>query len=422
MIETTTRLWHPFADMSHVAGRELRIVRAEGIWLWDDDGRRYLDATASLWYANIGHGRERMAVAIAEQIRRLDAYSIFGDYSNREAEELAERLAALAPVSDARVFLATGGGDGVETAAKLARLYWARCGRPERVHLIARSEAFHGTFGFGTTLGGIEANRAGFGPLVGGGSLVAHDSLSALEAEILRLGPERVAAFFCEPVMGAGGVRLPSDGYLEAAAELCREHGILFVADEVICAFGRLGAWFGSERWGLRPDMIVFAKGVTSGYLPLGGVIVSGEVADPLWADPTGLGFRHGTTYAGHPTCCAAALENLRILEEERLLERSRDLEAQLAAQLAPLRDHRLVGDVRAGTGFMAAVELAPEVLAGRPDAVVRLQHLARAEGVLLRPLLTSVAMSPPLVCEPADVELIGAAIATALDRLADEL
>jgi putrescine aminotransferase len=418
---TRTRLWHPFADMASVPGNELRIVRAEGVWVWDEDGRRYLDATASLWYANIGHGRERMAEAIAAQIRRLDAYSIFGDYSNCEAEELAERLADLAPIDDARVFLATGGGDGVETAAKLARLYWARQGSPERVHLIGRSEAFHGTFGFGTTLGGIEANRSGFGPLVGAGSLVPHDSVAMLEAEILRVGPECVAAFFCEPIMGAGGVRLPPEGYLEDAAALCAEHGILFIADEVICAFGRLGAWFGSERWGLRPDMIVFAKGVTSGYLPLGGVIVSGAIADPLWSDG-GRAFRHGTTYAGHPTCCAAALENLRIIEEESLLERSRALEGDLARSLAPLADHPLVAEVRAGVGLLAAVELEGELLAARTDAVVALQRLVRERGVLLRPLLRSVATSPPLVCDTEEIELIGRGIADALDRLGDTL
>jgi putrescine aminotransferase len=415
---TLTRLWHPFADMSRVAGNEFRIVRAEDVWVWDDDGRRYVDATASLWYCNIGHGRAGMADIIAAQIRQLDAYSIFGDYSNREAEELAERLAQLAPVDDARVFLATGGGDGVETAAKLARLHWSEQGRPERMHLIGRSQGFHGTFGFGTTLGGIEANRSRFGPLIGSSTLVAHDSLEALEAEILRIGPEHVAAFFCEPVMGAGGVLLPPEGYLDGAAALCDEYGILFVADEVICAFGRLGTWFGSERWGLRPDMIVFAKGVTSGYLPLGGVIVSGRIAEPLWSREDALAFRHGTTYAGHPTCCAAALENLRIIEREHLLTRADELEREVADALAPLAHHPLVAEVRAGTGVMAAVELSTDLLGAHPDAVVVLQRLARAHGVLLRPLLRSVALSPPLICDRNTVELIARGLIDGLEQL----
>jgi putrescine aminotransferase len=286
--DTNTRLWHPYADMTTVLGHELLIDHAEGVWLWDERGRRYLDATSSLWYANIGHGRERMASAIAEQVRRLDVYSIFNDFTNGPAETLAHRLSALAPVDDARVFLGTGGGDGIESAAKLARLHFAVAGQPERIHVIGRRQGFHGAFAFGTSIGGIDANSRDFGPLIEACSHVAHDSIAALEQEIERVGAERVAAFFCEPIIGAGGVLLPPAGYLEQASRLCREHGILFVADEVICAFGRLGQWFGVERWGVRPDMIVFAKGVTSGYLPLGGVVGSGRPPLPPRRDLRG--------------------------------------------------------------------------------------------------------------------------------------
>jgi putrescine---pyruvate transaminase len=310
-----SRLWHPFADMSQVAGHEFVIDRAEGVWLWDRAGRRYLDATSSLWYANIGHGRQRMADAIAEQVTKLDAYSIFGDHTNEPALRLTERLAELSPIPDPRVFLTTGGGDGIETAAKLARLYFNVTGERKRTHVIGRAEGFHGVFGFGTTIGGIGLNRDGFGPLIADSSLVEFDSAPALEDEIKRVGPDRVAAFFCEPVMGAGGVLLPPEGYLEAAAEICARYGVLFVCDSVICGFGRLGTWFGIERFDVVPDMIVFAKGVSSGYLPLGGVVVSGQVAQPLWSEPTARAFRQGTTYAGHPTCCVAALTNLDILE-----------------------------------------------------------------------------------------------------------
>ena len=415
----TNRLWHPFSDMSKVAGHEFVVDRAEDVWLWDRNGTRYLDATSSLWYANIGHGRARMADAIAAQIRRLDAYSTFGDQANEPAIALAGRLASLSPLDDARVFLTTGGGDSIETAAKLARLHFAAAGHDERTHVIGRAEGFHGVFGFGTTIGGIEMNRTGFGPLVSDVSHVAHDSVEALEEELNRVGPDRVAAFFCEPVMGAGGVLLPGERYIEGVAALCERHGVLFVCDSVICGFGRLGTWFGIERFDATPDMIVFAKGVTSGYLPLGGVVVSGAVAEPLWSELTARPFRHGTTYAGHPTCCAAALTNLDIIEEEGLLARSLELESQLAEVLnAAARaaiDAGTVSEVRAGFGLLGAVELTPELLAADPGLVARLGLAVRARGVMVRPLGSSIAVSPPLVCTRAHLELIGEAIAGAL-------
>lgn len=201
-----TRPWHPFANMADVRGRELVIERAEDVWVWDAAGRRLLDATASLWYANVGHGRDEIRAAVDRQMAKLGAYSVFGDFANAPACELAERLAALSPMPDARVFLTTGGGESIETAAKLARKYWSTTGLPRRTHLITRVHSYHGTHGFGTSLAGIEPNREGHGQLVGGTSLVAHDSPEALETEILRVGPDRVAAFLVEPVMGAGGV------------------------------------------------------------------------------------------------------------------------------------------------------------------------------------------------------------------------
>jgi putrescine aminotransferase len=417
------RLWHPFSDMSKVAGHEFVLDRAEGVWLWDADGNRYLDATSSLWYANIGHGRARMADAIASQIRKLDAYSTFGDQANEPAIELANRLASLSPLDDARVFLTTGGGDGIETAAKLARLHFSAIGEVDRTHVVGRREGFHGVFGFGTTIGGIELNRSGFGPLVGDVSLVAHDSVEALEEELNRLGPERVAAFFCEPVMGAGGVLLPGERYLEGVAALCERHGVMFVCDSVICGFGRLGTWFGIERFDASPDMIVFAKGVTSGYLPLGGVVVSGRVAEPLWSPPTARPFRQGTTYAGHPTCCAAALTNLDIIEEEGLLARSLELENDLADVLHAAADDAtragVVSEVRAGFGFLGAIELVPELLAGDPGLVAKLGLAVRSRGVMVRPLGSAIAVSPPLICTREHVDLIGDAISGALAEIA---
>ena len=226
-------------------------------------------------------------------------------------------LAGLAPVADARIFFGNGGGDGIETAVKLARLYWRVTGSPERLHIISRESSYHGTHGYGTALAGIAANKEGWGPTGASISVVAHDSYEALASEVERLGPENVAAFFVESVIGAGGVHPPAPGYLEAAAALCNETGILFVADETICGFGRLGTWFGIERWAIEPDLVVFAKGVTSGYLPLGGLIVGGRVAEPFWENESVPAFRHGNTFSGHATCCAAALANLALLEGE---------------------------------------------------------------------------------------------------------
>src|SRR5918997_2431930 len=215
----TTSFWHPFADMGAVAQSELLIERGEGVYVYDADGRRYLDGTASLWYANLGHGRADVTRAVAAQMDRLAAYSTFGDFPTPPANALAARLAALAPMDDAKVFLGSGGGDAIDTAAKIARRHWVLQGRPERVHLISRTHGYHGTHGFGTSIGGIEANVAQWGPLVPSTSAVPYDSLEALEAEILRVGPERVAAFFCEPVIGAGGGYPPPNGHIQGGGD-----------------------------------------------------------------------------------------------------------------------------------------------------------------------------------------------------------
>jgi len=415
----TTRFWHPFADMGSVSQREFVIERGEGVWVFDTEGNRYLDGTASLWYANLGHGREDIADAVAEQMRKIAAYSTFGDFGNRPANELCERIAAVAPMEDARVFLTSGGGDSIDTAAKIARRHWVLSGHPERTHLISRTQGYHGTHGFGTSIGGIEANTSNWGPLMGGTSTVQFDSLEALEAEILRVGPERVAAFFCEPVLGAGGVYPPADGYIEGVADLCAEHGVLLIIDSVICGFGRLGTWFGIERWeDVRPDLITFAKGVTSGYLPLGGVVVSGAVAAPFFEAPGGPMLRHGATYAGHPSCCAAGNVVMEIYEREGILARGQELEVPLAEALGTLADHPAVAEVRAGMGLLGAVQLAPEVVQQDTAAVAKVANGAREAGVLVRPLLGSVAVSPPLTVEVGHLQQIAEAIRAGLDGL----
>jgi putrescine---pyruvate transaminase len=416
---STTRFWHPFADMGAVSRKELLIERGEGVYVFDADGKRYLDGTASLWYANIGHANAEVAEAVAKQMAKLEAYQTFGDFGNAPANELSARLAEHAPMDGARVFLTSGGGDSIDTAAKLVRRHWLLQGEPERQHLISRTNGYHGTHGFGTSIGGIEANTSNWGPLVPATSAVPFDSLEALEAEILRVGPDKVAAFFCEPVIGAGGVYQPPEGYIQGVADLCAEHGILLVIDSVICAFGRLGTWYGVERWpDVRPDLITFAKGVTAGYLPLGGVVVAGRVADQFFGEPGGPMLRHGATYAGHPTCCAAGLAVLDIYERDGLIERGQELEGPLADALAPLAEHAAVGEVRAGLGLLAAVQLAPEALEADAGAVAKLAMGAREAGVLVRPLLAGVAVSPPLTVEPRHLEELAAAIAHGLDKL----
>src|SRR5438105_5464708 len=401
--------------MGAVRHAEMVIERGEDVWVWDSEGRRYLDATASLWYANVGHGRPEIAAAVAEQMGKLEAYSGFGDFANRPALELADALTARAPM-ESRLFLGSGGGDAIDTAAKLARRYWYELGQADRTVLVSRTAGYHGTHGFGTALAGIPPNREGFGPQAET-IQVPHDSLEAMDEAIERAGAERIAAVFVEPVIGAGGVYPPVPGYIEGVAELCERTGVLLVVDSVICGFGRLGTWFGIERWDVKPAMIVFAKGVTSGYLPLGGVIVSEHLAEPFWRGPGGPMFRHGPTYSGHATCCAAALANIGLLERDGLLERGRENERALLEALGALAGHEAVAEVRGGTGMMAAVALSDEVLA-RPGAVAAVTMGAREAGVLVRPLGAAVGASPPLTMEPEQFATIAEAIEHGLSKL----
>jgi adenosylmethionine-8-amino-7-oxononanoate aminotransferase len=404
-----TRLWHPFAQMGKVKDNQLTLTRGDDVWVWDDEGNRYLDGTASLWYTNVGHGRDSIREAVSDQMKDLETYSAFGDFANRPSDDLARRLSDLSPIADAKVFLTSGGGDSIDTASKLARRYWHEKGQGGRHHLISRVHGYHGTHGFGTSLAGIPPNRAAVGDLVEEVSVIGHDDAGELKAEIERIGAENVAAFFMEPVIGAGGVYPPPDGYIEEVAAICRDAGVLFVVDAVICAFGRLGTWYGIERWpGVVPDMIVFAKGVTSGYLPLGGVVISPEIAAPFWDDPEAPPFRHGATYAGHATCCAAALENIRILEDEGLLSRGQDLEGALFDQMNRSVDLPATGEVRGGTGLMAALELAPDLMEADVGAPVKLAMAMRERGVLARPLGRGVAVSPPLTVGSEHLEMIG--------------
>jgi putrescine aminotransferase len=411
--------WHPFADMAEVSDHEFTISRGEGAYVYDAEDRPYLDAAGGLWYCHVGHGRREITDAISAQLSRLECYSTFGDLTNEPANALCDRLSGLCDMDASRIFLTLGGGDGIETAAKLARMYWSMEGRPEKVGLISRSYAYHGTHGFGTSLAGLPTIRQGFGPLAEGTSQVDYRSLDALQDEIARLGADNVAAFFCEPVIGAGGVRPAPAGYLEAVSEICRANDVLLVIDAVICGFGRLGTWLGYERFGMEPDIVVTAKGLTSGYLPLGAVLVSGRVADPFFSTRGRVMVRHGATYAGHPTCCAAALANLDLLESEGLIPRGRELEGDLWDALSPLAEHPACGEVRGGVGLAAAVDLSEE-LQRDPHAAHAFYDAIREAGVITRGQATGVAIGPPLTIGAEDLRTIADAVATGLDAVAE--
>jgi adenosylmethionine-8-amino-7-oxononanoate aminotransferase len=382
--------------MAALAGRAVTIVRGEGATVFDAAGRPYLDAIASLWYSNVGHGRAELADAAAAQMRQLAAYQTFEPFSNPPAEALARRVADLAPVPDAKVFFTPGGGsDAIDTAAKLARAYWRAAGQPGKHVVIARSHAYHGMNAYGTTLGGIPANAEPFGPLV---SMVEHvpwDDAEALEKLVEQVGSDRVAAFFCEPVIGAGGVYPPPEGYLKRVRDICRRRDVLFVADEVITGFGRLGS-------------------------SLGAVIVGARVAEPFWRAGSAEVFRHGYTYSAHPTACAVGLANLDLIEREQLIGRVAGLEPVLADVLAPLAEHDLVGEVRAGTGLLGAVEIAEEARAADPGLGPRLVTEIRERGVITR-LLRGVALqvSPPFIVTTAELKRIAETFAAALDAVA---
>jgi adenosylmethionine-8-amino-7-oxononanoate aminotransferase len=414
-----TSFWHGFASMDDLeASGEVSLVRGEGAYVWDDSGRRYLDATGGLWFCQVGHGRREIAEAVARQMRELEAFHTFGDLTSPVTSALAERVAGLAPFADAKVFLTSGGSDSIDTATKIARRYWSLVGEPSRTVLIRRERAYHGMHTAGTSLAGIAANAEGYGELLDDVVEVPWDDAEALRAAIVGAGADRVAAFFCEPVIGAGGVFAPPEGYLQAAREVCRETGVLFVADEVITGFGRLGSWFASSRFGLDPDLVTCAKGITSGYLPLGAVLASRRVWEPFWA-PGAPVFRHGYTYSGHATVCAAALANLDLMEREGLLERAKELEAELAGALAPLARSDLVSEVRAGTGALAAVQLSPDALAADPTLAARAVPAARRQGIMSRMLAPgALQVSPPLVLDAEGVRELAGGLGAALEDL----
>ena len=400
-------LLHPFAKPAAPADRFVRMVRGTGALVFDEHGRRYVDAMASLWYCNVGHARPEVVDAITRQLRELETYHCFERFAGPGAEELAERLVALAPVPGSRVFLTSGGSEAVDTAVKLSRAAHARAGSPGRTMLISRAPSYHGVTYGAMALTGLPLNAAGFGPGIADVVQVQKDDLGAVRA-VLEAHPGRVAAVFAEPVIGAGGVWPPAPDYLQGLRALCDEHGAHLVLDEVICGFGRLGQVFAGEHFGVRADLTTFAKGVTSGYVPLGGVLLAPSVHEPLSADPDFV-LRHGYTYSGHGAACAAALACLDVTEADGLLERAHAIGARLAPQLEALRVDGLVADVR-GSGALWAVSV-PE---GVDPVAVRDRVLDH--GVVVRPIAPStLAVCPPLVVRDEELDEVPAALRAAL-------
>ncbi len=406
--------WNPMTNVGAFRERGMTIVRGEGSTVWDDAGNALLDVSAALWYCNVGHGRAELADAAAAQMRDLAAYKTYDGFTSPRTEALATRVAALVPFDGAKIFFTSGGGESIDTAAKLARAYWVAVGKPDKHVVISRQYAYHGSNAYGTSLTGMASLVEGFGRLVPDVEQVAWDDAEALGAAIDRIGADRVCAFFAEPIIGAGGVMIPPEGYLERVQEICREREVLFVLDEVITGFGRVGEWFATERFDLSPDLVTVAKGITSGYIPLGGVIASARVAEPFWAEGTQNVFRHGFTYAGHATACAVALANLDVIEREGLVQRVRELEPRLEETLRPLESHPAVVEVRAGVGLLGAVELKD------PSKLQAVIDSAYERGVLVRGIRgVALQVSPPFVITEEEIATTGQVFGEALDAAA---
>jgi len=394
---------HPFSPPSRE--RYINLVRGRGCTVWDDAGKSYLDAMASLWYCQAGHGRAEIVDAVANQMRNLEAYNTFAPFTNPAAEEVSAMIVQRSPLPDGRVFLCCSGSEAVDTALKIARQWHRLQGDAGRQTVINRTNGYHGTNFGGTTAQGIASNREGWGDLVPHFTEVPHDDLEAA-AVAMAAQDARPAAVISEPLQGAGGVWPPAVGYLEGLRRLCDTHGALLILDEVICGFGRTGEWFGAQHYGVTPDIMTFAKGVTSGYQPLAGVILSRRVCETFESQPDGFLLRTGYTYSGHPAACAAGVANLNLMEAEGLPGRAAHIGERISAGLRALADDGLVAGYR-GTGAVWAAEL------GRDSAGVRAKILEA--GVIVRPIDTALAMCPPLIISDAEIDRL-------IDTMADAL
>jgi putrescine---pyruvate transaminase len=342
---------HPFAKPTK--DNFIKLVRGKGALVWDDKGNELVDGMASLWYCAVGHGRKEIADAVAKQIETLEAYSTFDPFTSEPVEQLAAKLVSLCPMPDARVFFCGSGSEAVDSAMKLARLAHVQAGRPERTVIISRMRGYHGTNYGGTSAQGLPLNKVGYGPLVPDVEQVASDDLEALSVLMTQRG-NTIAAILAEPLQGAGGVYPPSADYLKGLRKLCDQHGAFLIFDEVITGFARLGTWFGADFYGVNPDLLCFAKAVTSGYQPLGGVFVGDAVRKPLEADPDFF-LRHGYTYSGHASACVAALVNLEIIEREGLRDRATVIGKRIGDALKALAQDGVIDHARGDGAVWAA-------------------------------------------------------------------
>ena len=435
---------HPFTDTKALAeaGGSRIITGAEGVRLIDSEGQRLLDGMAGLWCVNVGYGRKELAQAAYDQMLELPYYNTFFKTATPPSVELAERLSTLTPAGLAHAFFGSSGSEANDTMVRMVRHFWNLEGRPTKKTFISREYAYHGSTMAAASLGGMSAMHAQADlPLPGfvhvmppywydyGGDLspeaFAKKAAQAVEDKILELGPDNVAAFIGEPIQGAGGVIIPPEGYWPEVQRICRKYDVLLVIDEVICGFGRTGYWFASEYFGLEPDLMTLAKGITSGYQPLSALMVGDRVATTL-IDKGGE-FFHGFTYSGHPVCCAVALANIDILEREHLIERTREETGPHLKQcLATLADHPLVGEVRS-LGLLAGIELVKDkATRARFDDVGKVGLICRdhcfENGAVLRAVRDTMVMSPPLTVTRADIEEMVDVLRRALDLTARDV
>ena len=431
---------HPFTDHGTLRDDERRvIVRADGSWLWDSEGNQILDGMAGLWCVNSGHGRQEIAEAVRAQMSELSYYNTFFKTTTVPAIELGELLATLAPNNLSKVFYSSSGSEANDTVFRMVRHYWASLGKPEKQVIIGRHNGYHGSTLAGVSLGGMSAMHGQGGLPVPGVEHIMQPhwfaegfdqdpeafgllAAQALADKIDAIGEDKVAAFIAEPVQGAGGVVVPPDSYWPAVQKILNERDILFVSDEVICGFGRTGKWFGCQTYDTKPDMITIAKGLSSGYLPISGVMVSDEVADGL---AQGGEFYHGYTYSGHPAACAAAIANLNIIKREGLVEKvAQETGPRLAAGWAELADHPLVGHTRS-VGLMAGLELIPDPTdltkrfedKGRVGTMCR--DFAVECGLVMRAVGDTMVVSPPLSMTSEEVDMLLERARQALDKTA---
>ncbi len=430
---------HPFTDFEGYAKNGGRIMnKAEHIYIYDSDGHKMLDGMSGLWCCNLGYSQKSIVEAIYQQMQELPYYNNFFQCSNQPAVELAKALVDVTPAQFNHVFFTNSGSEANDTNIRLVHRYFDLLEKPEKKLIISRKNAYHGSTIAAASLGGMSAMHKQARGLdyvhhisqpnwfADGGDMDPNEFglkvARELEAKIDELGEDKVAAFIAEPVQGAGGVIIPPDSYWPEIQRICDERDILLIADEVICGFGRTGNWFGSETYGIKPDLITFAKAVTNGYIPLGGVMVGDRITDVLLAG--GGEFAHGLTYSGHPAACAAGLETLRILKEGNIIETAaKDVAPHFQKRLREFVDHPIVGEVR-GTGMFAAVELVSdkakrEPLAPESEGAVYCRNRANENGLMVRQTGDAMIMAPPLICNTAEIDTLIEKLGVALDETA---